>query len=53
MNGSRIRNSDDVASYLEENTLPGNTVVLTVRRESLTYDIPVVLGRRPQPSPPA
>ena len=53
MNGSRIKNSDDVASYLEENTLPGNTVVLTVRRESLTYDIPVVLGRRPQPSPPA
>jgi S1-C subfamily serine protease len=53
MNGSRIRNSDDVASYLEENTLPGNTVVLTVRRGSLTYDIPVVLGRRPQPSLPA
>ena len=49
MNGSRIRNADDVASYLEENTLPENIVILTVRRGSLTYDISVVLRRRPQP----
>jgi len=49
MNGSRIRNSDDVASYLEENTLPEHIVILTVRRGSLTHDISVVLGRRPQP----
>lgn len=49
MNGSRIRNSDDLSSYLEENTLPGNTVVLTIIRGQQKLDIPVILDKRPPP----
>jgi S1-C subfamily serine protease len=48
MNGSRIRNSDDVASYLEEKTLPQEVLILTVRRGNQTLDnIQVTLGKRP------
>jgi len=49
MNDTIIKNSDDLASYLEENTLPRQTVVLSVRRGSQTLEIPVVLGSRPAP----
>ncbi|TET64377.1 PDZ domain-containing protein [Candidatus Bathyarchaeota archaeon] len=49
INGTSIRNGDDMASYLEEHTLPGQTVILNVRRESQTRDIPVTLGSRPSP----
>ncbi len=30
MNGQTIKNNDDLASYLEENTMPGDNLVLTV-----------------------
>ncbi len=50
MNGTRIQSGDDLASYLEENTLPNENLVLTVVRGSLTEYLPVTLGRRPQPS---
>lgn len=46
-NGTRVRNGDDMASYLEEYTLPGYTVVLTVRRGDQTLERLVVLERRP------
>jgi S1-C subfamily serine protease len=49
MNDTIIKNSDDLASYLEENTLPRQTVVLSVRRGSQTLEIPVVLGSRSAP----
>ncbi|MGC9346300.1 MAG: S1C family serine protease [Candidatus Bathyarchaeales archaeon] len=53
MNNSRIKNGDDLASYLEENTLPGETVVLTIVRiidgQPSETPIPVVLGERPPP----
>jgi S1-C subfamily serine protease len=49
MNDTIIKNSDDLASYLEENTLPRQTVVLKVRRGSQTLEIPVILGSRPAP----
>jgi len=49
MNDTTIKNSDDLASYLEENTLPRQTVVLSVRRGSQTLEIPVILGSRPAP----
>ena len=49
INGTRIRNGDDMASYLEEYTLPGETVILGVRRGSQTLEIPVVLDGRPAP----
>jgi len=49
INGTRIRNGDDMASYLEEHTLPGKTVIMTVVRGNNMLDIPVVLGNRPPP----
>ena len=48
-NGTPIRNNDDLASYLEEKTLPGQRMVLTVVRGSSTVDVNVVLGTRPPP----
>ena len=47
INGSRIRNMDDLSSYLEEYTLPGQTVSLTVIRSSQTLSISLSLGTRP------
>ena len=50
INGSRIRNSDDLSTYLEENTLPGQTVNLTIVQNSQTITVSVVLGERPAPT---
>lgn len=50
MNGHIIKNNDDLASYLEENTLPGDSLTLTVARDSQNIDITVVLAARPAPS---
>ncbi len=49
MGGTTIRNNDDLASFLEENTLPGDTLVLTVVRGTSRIDVSIVLGTRPQP----
>ena len=49
MNGSPIRNNDDLASYLEENTLPGQSIVVTVVRGGSTTTVSIVLGTRPPP----
>lgn len=50
MNNQTIRNNDDLASYLEENTLPGHNINLTVVRGQDTITVPVTLGTRPVPS---
>ncbi|TRO50359.1 trypsin-like serine protease [Candidatus Bathyarchaeota archaeon] len=50
LNGTPIRNNDNLASYLEEKTLPGENLVLTLVRGSSTISVTVVLGRRPEPS---
>lgn len=50
MNQVVIKNNDDLASYLEENTLPGQSLSLTVIRDNAKMDIPVVLGSRPEPT---
>jgi S1-C subfamily serine protease len=49
INGSRIINSDGMSAYLEENTLPNQTITVTVLRNGQTTDVPVVLGTRPPP----
>ena len=49
MNGQPIKNNDDLASYLEEYTLPGDSLVLTVVRGSSQIPVTVVLGSRPAP----
>jgi S1-C subfamily serine protease len=50
INGNRVRTSDDLSSYLEECTLPGQTVSLTIIRNNQSMSISVVLGTRPAPS---
>ena len=53
MNDTTIKNSDDLASYLEEYTFPEETVTLKVKRKEgqtiNTLEIPVVSGSRPAP----
>jgi S1-C subfamily serine protease len=50
MNGTLIRNNDDLASYLEEKTRPTEHLVLTVMRGNSMVDVDVILGTRPPPS---
>jgi serine protease Do len=53
LNGTRIRNGDDLASYLEEKTLPGNTLKITIWRKTGSSwnerEISIILGERPPP----
>jgi len=50
MNNQTIKNNDDLASYLEENTLPGDSLILTVVRGNTQIPVTVVLGTRPAPT---
>lgn len=50
LNDQAIRNNDDLASYLEEHTLPGDTLNITVIRGNEQTNVPVVLGPRPAPT---
>lgn len=52
INGTGIRNGDDVSSYLEGLTSPGRTIDLTVERsgEAGNMTVSLVLGERPPPS---
>jgi S1-C subfamily serine protease len=51
MNGQTIKSNDDLASYLEEHTIPGDNLVLTVVRGHSQIDITVTLGIRPAAAP--
>jgi S1-C subfamily serine protease len=48
LNNQTIRNNDDLASYLEEHTLPGDSLVITVFRGNSQIDVTVILGARPK-----
>jgi S1-C subfamily serine protease len=50
MNQQIIKNNDDLASYLEENTLPGDDLVVTVMRGNSLISVTVTLGVRPEPA---
>jgi len=50
MNETRIKNGDDLASYLEENTLPEENLTITIVRGNQTVYETVTLGRRPPPT---
>jgi len=53
MNETMIRNGDDLASYLEENTLPEYMIMLTIKRKIGSdweeTQVPITLGTRPPP----
>jgi S1-C subfamily serine protease len=51
MNGQIIKNNDDLASYLEEKTIPGDNLVLTVERSNSQIPITITLGTRPAATP--
>jgi S1-C subfamily serine protease len=50
LNGTKVRNNDDMASYLEEKTLPSDLLVITAVRNNTNTDVNVTLGTRPQPN---
>ena len=49
LNGNRIRNNDELASYLSDKTLPGETLTLLVERDSTAIELSIILGKRPSP----
>jgi S1-C subfamily serine protease len=53
LNGTRIRNGDDLASYLEVNTIPGDCLKVTIWRKFdnswRQITVYVILGERPPP----
>jgi S1-C subfamily serine protease len=49
INGTRIKNTDDLSAYLEEYTVPGQTINVTILRKTQTLTLPVTLGNRPPP----
>ena len=45
INNVRIANSDDLLSYLEQHTLPGQTVNFTIVRDGQTQSVQVTIGK--------
>jgi len=50
INGIRITGIDDLSTYLEEYTLPGQTVNATIVRNNHEMTLAIVLEARPSPS---
>ncbi|MGA9387479.1 MAG: trypsin-like peptidase domain-containing protein [Candidatus Bathyarchaeia archaeon] len=50
INETRIMNLDDLSTYLEEYTLPSQTINVTTVRNGQAIDLAVELGKRPPPS---
>lgn len=49
LNGTKIVNLDALSSYLQEETLPGQTLVVQIIRSGQTMTVNLVLGMRPPP----
>jgi putative serine protease PepD len=47
VNNQTVKSNDDMASYLEQHTLPGDTVTFTVMRSNAETPVDVTLGIRP------
>jgi S1-C subfamily serine protease len=47
INNQTIKNNDDLASYLEDKTIPGDTINITVIRNNQEITVTVKLGTRP------
>ena len=48
IDGIQVKNYSDFISYLSENKVPGDKVVLTILRDNKTMEITVTLGSRPK-----
>lgn len=49
INGTTLKNGDEMSSYLEENTLPNEQATLNIRRGNETLNLAITLGKRPPP----
>lgn len=49
VNRTRVINGDEMTSWVEANTLPRETVTLTIARGNQTLLLSLVLGKRPSP----
>ncbi len=49
INNYRVINGDEMSSYLEEKTLPGQSVTVNIIRNNAPMDLTLVLGTRPAP----
>jgi S1-C subfamily serine protease len=47
IDGSRIRNGDDLSSYMAKNTVAGQAIQVTILRSGQKITLPVTLGTRP------
>lgn len=50
VDGDKIREFEQLVSYIEKNKSPGDTVVLSVYRNGNMIDLEAILGERPSPS---
>jgi S1-C subfamily serine protease len=50
INETKITNMDDLSAYLEEHSLPGQTINVTIIRNNQIMTVSVKLGTRPQTS---
>jgi S1-C subfamily serine protease len=50
LQGTRITGTDDLSTFLEENTMPGQTINLTIVRNGQTMTLSLTLGTRPPPT---
>jgi S1-C subfamily serine protease len=50
LNGTRIKGIDDLSTFLEERTLPGQTIDVTIIRNSQVVTLPLKLGTRSPPT---
>lgn len=47
LNGTKITNIDSLSAYMEENTMPGQTLNVTIIRENQIMTVQLTLGTRP------
>ena len=47
INGARITSIDDISAYLEEYSLPGETINITIIRDNQTDNVVLELESRP------
>jgi S1-C subfamily serine protease len=50
LNGTRIKGIDDLSAFLEEHTLPDQTIDVTIIRNGQAMTLPLKLGTRPLPT---
>jgi S1-C subfamily serine protease len=50
LSGTRITGTDDLSTFLEEHTLPGQTINVTIIRNDQEMTLPLKVGTRPPPT---